>query len=88
MIRGSPIYGRLPCKTGSMTSSKAEDLRAKPARSIISKMLNLAMLWELTAKVERNPMELVTVEGVTKRQKRKSCPLNSAVSCFVARVGT
>jgi len=32
-------------------------------------LLNLAMLWELTPTVERNPMQLVRVKGASKRQK-------------------
>ena len=39
------------------------------ARNIISRLLDLAMLWELTPTVERNPMQLVKVKGSTKRQK-------------------
>ena len=41
----------------------------KRAKDIISRMLDLAMKWELTLKVERNPMRLVDVSGATKRQK-------------------
>ena len=39
------------------------------ARNIISRLLDLAMLWELIPTVERNPMQLVRVKGSTKRQK-------------------
>jgi integrase len=35
---------------------------------MISKLLDLAMLWEYLP-VQRNPMELVRVKGSTKRQK-------------------
>jgi integrase len=38
------------------------------ARNTISRLLDLAMLWEYIP-LERNPMELVTVKGSTKRQK-------------------
>jgi integrase len=38
------------------------------ARNMVSKMLDLAMLWEYIP-VGRNPMELVRVKGSTKRQK-------------------
>jgi integrase len=41
----------------------------KRAKDIISRMLDLAMLWELTPTIERNPMQLVKVKGATKRQK-------------------
>lgn len=39
------------------------------SRNIISRLLDLAMLWELTPTVERNPMQLVKVKGASKRQK-------------------
>ena len=39
------------------------------ARNMISKLLDLAMLWEFIP-VDRNPMQLVKVKGSTKRQKR------------------
>lgn len=39
------------------------------ARNIISKLLDLAMLWEYIP-VQRNPMQLVKVKGSTKRQKK------------------
>jgi integrase len=39
------------------------------ARNMISKLLDLAMLWEYIP-VNRNPMELVRVKGSTKRQKQ------------------
>ncbi len=39
------------------------------ARNMLSKLLDLAMLWEYIP-VGRNPMELVRVKGSTKRQKR------------------
>jgi integrase len=39
------------------------------ARNMISKLLNLAMLWEYIP-VGRNPMELVKVKGSTKRTKK------------------
>jgi hypothetical protein len=38
------------------------------ARNTISRLLDLAMLWEYLP-LERNPMELVTVKGSTKRKK-------------------
>lgn len=38
------------------------------ARNTISRLLDLAMLWEYLP-VERNPMELIKVKGSTKRQK-------------------
>jgi integrase len=38
------------------------------ARNIISRLLDLAMLWEYIP-VSRNPMELIKVKGSTKRQK-------------------
>ena len=38
------------------------------ARNIISRLLDLAMLWEYMP-VQRNPMELVKIKGSTKRQK-------------------
>ncbi len=41
----------------------------KRAKTLISKMLDLAMLWEIIPTVERNPMKLVKVKGATKRQK-------------------
>jgi integrase len=41
----------------------------KRAKDIISRMLDLAMLWELTPTIARNPMQLVKVKGATKRQK-------------------
>ena len=37
-------------------------------RSLVHKLLDLAMLWEWM-EIERNPVELVKVKGVTKRQK-------------------
>ena len=39
------------------------------ARNLISRLLDLAMLWELTPTVERNPMQLVKVKGASKRKK-------------------
>ena len=39
------------------------------ARNLISRLLALAMLWELLPAVERNPMQLVRVKGASKRQK-------------------
>lgn len=39
------------------------------ARNIISKLLDLAMLWEYIPFMESNPMRLVKVKGSTKRQK-------------------
>jgi integrase len=39
------------------------------SRNIISRLLDLAMLWELIPTVERNPMSLVKVKGASKRQK-------------------
>jgi integrase len=39
------------------------------ARNLISRLLDLAMLWELIPTVERNPMQLVKVKGASKRQK-------------------
>jgi integrase len=39
------------------------------ARNLISKLLDLAMLWEYIP-VARNPMQLVKVKGSTKRQKK------------------
>jgi integrase len=39
------------------------------ARNMISKLLDLAMLWEYIP-VARNPMELVKIKGSTKRQKQ------------------
>jgi integrase len=39
------------------------------ARNMVSKLLDLAMLWEYVP-VNRNPMELVRVKGSTKRQKQ------------------
>lgn len=39
------------------------------ARNVISRLLDLAMLWEIIPTVERNPMQLVRVKGSTKRQK-------------------
>jgi integrase len=38
------------------------------ARNMVSKLLDLAMLWEYIP-VNRNPMELVKIKGSTKRQK-------------------
>jgi integrase len=39
------------------------------ARNMLSKLLDLAMLWEYIP-VNRNPMELIRVKGSTKRQKQ------------------
>ena len=39
------------------------------ARNILSRLLDLAMLWEYIP-VQRNPMQLVKVKGSTKRQKK------------------
>ena len=39
------------------------------ARNMVSKLLDLAMLWEYIP-VNRNPMELIRVKGSTKRQKQ------------------
>jgi integrase len=39
------------------------------ARNMVSKLLDLAMLWEYIP-VMRNPMELIRVKGSTKRQKK------------------
>ena len=39
------------------------------ARNMVSKLLDLAMLWEYVP-VNRNPMELIRVKGSTKRQKQ------------------
>ncbi|HTW81433.1 MAG TPA: tyrosine-type recombinase/integrase [Terracidiphilus sp.] len=39
------------------------------ARNILSRLLDLAMLWEYIP-VQRNPMQLVKVKGATKRQKK------------------
>ena len=39
------------------------------ARNMVSKLLDLAMLWEYIP-VSRNPMELIRVKGSTKRQKQ------------------
>ena len=39
------------------------------ARNIISRLLDLAMLWEYIP-VQRNPMQLIKVKGPTKRQKK------------------
>jgi integrase len=39
------------------------------ARNMVSKLLDLAMLWEYVP-VSRNPMQLVKVKGSTKRQKQ------------------
>lgn len=41
----------------------------KRAKGVISRMLDLAMLWKLTPIIERNPMQLVKVKGSTKQQK-------------------
>jgi len=41
----------------------------KRAKDIISRMLDLAMLWELTPTIVRNPMQLIRGKGATKRQK-------------------
>jgi integrase len=38
-------------------------------RNIISRMLDLAMLWELLPTVQRNPMQLIKIPGATKREK-------------------
>ena len=38
-------------------------------RSLMHKLFDLSMLWEYTS-TERNPMELVKVKGITKREKK------------------
>src|SRR4029077_17366493 len=40
-----------------------------PIRSLMYRLFDKAMLWELLD-VERNPMELVEVKGISKRKKR------------------
>jgi integrase len=57
------------CSLSSFSPSISLDLRTSSVKvKMISKLLDLAMLWEYLP-VQRNPMELVRVKGSTKRQK-------------------
>ena len=50
-----------------LTFGAASKARAK---NLISRLLDLAMLWELIPTVELNPLQLVKVKGSSKRQKQ------------------